>query len=123
MSFAWDDLLPLSEALTTLDGDINREACLRTAISRAYYAAFGMARSNARTLRLATRKSAAEHGEIAAFYATRYGKTGEEISIALGFLRTQRNAADYDDELADVEDICLMSIQFARDLLNLLATL
>jgi len=123
MSFAWDDLLPLSEALTSLDGDINREACLRTAISRAYYAAFGMARRGARTLRLATRQSAAEHGEIAAFYATRYGKIGEEIAIALGRLRNRRNAADYDDDFADVEDICLLSIEDARDLLRLLATL
>jgi hypothetical protein len=123
MSFAWEDLLPLSEALTSLDGDINREACLRAAISRASYAVFGMARRGARPLRLATRQSAAEHGEVAAFYATRYGKAGEEIAIALGRLRKRRNAADYDDEFADVEGVCLKSIESARDVLQLLATL
>jgi hypothetical protein len=123
MSFDWSNFLPLAEELTAVDRDANREACLRTAISRAYYAAFGMARRSARTIRLTTRQSAAEHGEIAAFYTKRYGKTGEKIAIALGRLRNRRNAADYDDDFADVEDICLLSIEDARDLLQLLATL
>jgi uncharacterized protein (UPF0332 family) len=123
MSFDWSDFLPLAEDLTAADRDANREACLRTAISRAYYAAFGVARHRARAARLATRQSAAEHGEIAAFYTKQYGKTGEEIAIALGRLRNRRNAADYDDDFAYVEDICLLSIEDARDLLRLLDTL
>ncbi len=123
MSFEWSDFLPLAEELTAVDLNANREACLRTAISRAYYAVFGIARQHARTLRLVTRQSAAEHGEIATFYTKRYGETGEKIAIALGRLRNRRNAADYDDDFADVEDICLLSIEDARDLLRLLATL
>jgi uncharacterized protein (UPF0332 family) len=123
MSFEWSDFLPLAEELTAVDLNADREACLRTAIGRAYYAAFGMARQHARTLRLVTRQSAAEHGEIAAFYAKRYGEAGEEIAFTMSRLRNRRNAADYDDEVADVESICLQSIEDARDLLNLLATL
>ncbi|MEA2236993.1 MAG: hypothetical protein QOC81_1717 [Thermoanaerobaculia bacterium] len=123
MSFDWSDFLPLAEDLTAAGPDANREAYLRTAISRAYYAAFGVGRQRARGARLATRRSAAEHGEIAAFYTKQYGETGEKIAITLGRLRNRRNAADYDDDFVDIEDICLLSIEDARDLLRILATL
>jgi uncharacterized protein (UPF0332 family) len=122
MSFDWSDFLPLADALTAADWDVNREASLRTAISRAYYAAFGMARRRVRSVR-ATRQSAAEHGEVASFYATRYGELGEEVATVLGRLRYRRNAADYDDDLAGVENLCSLSIEDAHNLLTLLATL
>jgi uncharacterized protein (UPF0332 family) len=120
MSFDWSDFLTLADALSTTDWDGNREASLRTAISRAYYAAFGEARLRLRSVRLATRRSAAEHGEIATFYATRYGEQGAEVAAVLGRLRNRRNAADYDDDFAEVEYICNLSIEDARNLLALL---
>jgi hypothetical protein len=70
MSFDWSNFLAVADALAIAEWDVNREASLRTAIGRAYYAAFGVARLGARSIRLATRRSAAEHGEVAAFYAT-----------------------------------------------------
>lgn len=123
MSFDWSDFLPLADALTTADWDVSREASFRTAISRAYYASFGVARRGVRSVRLTTRQSAAEHGEVASFYATRYGEVGQQVAIVLGRLRNRRNAADYDDELAGVEDVCKLSIEDAHNLLTLLATL
>jgi uncharacterized protein (UPF0332 family) len=122
MSFDWSDFLTVADALTT-DLDGNREASLRTAISRAYYAVFGDARLRLRSVRRVTRRSAAEHGEIAAFYAARYGEQGVEVAAVLGRLRNRRNAADYDDEFAEVENICNLSIEDARNLLALLAKL
>jgi uncharacterized protein (UPF0332 family) len=122
MSFDWSDFLPIADALATADWDLNREASLRTAISRAYYAAFGVARRGVRSVRLETRRSAAEHGEVAAFYAARYGERGEQVAAVLGRLRKRRNAADYDDDLERVEDICNLSIEDAHNLLTLLAT-
>jgi uncharacterized protein (UPF0332 family) len=123
MSFEWSDFLAVADALLIAESDVHREASLRTAIGRAYYAAFGVARGRARSVRLATRRSAAEHGEVAAFYAKQYGERGEEVAIVLGRLRNRRNAADYDDELADVEAVCNLSIEDAHNLLTLLATL
>ena len=120
MSFEWSDFLTLADALTTIDSGANREASLRTAISCAYYAAFGEARLRLRSVRMATRRSAAEHGEIAMFYATRYGEQGAEVAAVLGRLRNRRNAADYDDDFAGVEAICNQSIEDARNLLALL---
>jgi uncharacterized protein (UPF0332 family) len=121
MSFEWSEFLSLAEALAALE--TNREASFRTAISRAYYAAFGMARQGLRSVRLATRQSAAEHGEVAAFYAARYGETGEQVASALGRLRNRRNAADYDDDFAGIENICSLSIEDAQEVLTLLAAL
>lgn len=123
MIFDWSEFLPIADALADADWDLNREASLRTAISRAYYAAFGVARSRVRSLRSETRRSAAEHGEVAAFYAARFGERGEEVAAVLGRLRSRRNSADYDDALETVEDICNLSIEDARNLLTLLATL
>jgi uncharacterized protein (UPF0332 family) len=123
MSFEWSDFLAVADALAIADWDVNREASLRTAISRAYYAAFGVARRRARSIRLATRRSAAEHGEVAAFYAARYGERGEQAALMLGRLRKRRNAADYDDDLAEVENLCNLSVDDAHNLLTLLASL
>jgi uncharacterized protein (UPF0332 family) len=122
MSFEWSDFLAVADALLVAAPDVHREASLRTAISRAYYAAFGVARHGARATRLATRRSAAEHGEVAAFYAKQYGERGEQVAIVLGRLRNRRNAADYDDDLSDVETLCNLSIEDAHNLLILLAT-
>jgi uncharacterized protein (UPF0332 family) len=121
MSFEWSDFLAVADALLVAEPEVHREASLRTAISRAYYAAFGVARHGARAVRL-TRRSAAEHGEIAAFYAKQYGQRGEEVAIVLGRLRNRRNAADYDDDLSGVEGLCNLSIEDAHNLLTLLAT-
>src|SRR3954452_9803990 len=98
MSFIWENFLSVAETLSNAGIGVDREACLRSSVSRAYYAAFGSARSRAREKRLRTRQSAAEHGEVSVFFAQQYGDAGEEIAKLLGRLRTNRNAADYDDE-------------------------
>jgi hypothetical protein len=69
MSFDWSELLAVAEALSSADLGVSREACLRSAVGRSYYAAFGSARRRARERRPKTRQSAAEHGEIAVFFA------------------------------------------------------
>jgi len=96
---------------------------LRSAVSRAYYAAFGSARFHARERRLHTRQSAAEHGEVSVFFAQKYGEAGGEIAKILSRLRTNRNIADYDDTCEDAEGLSTESIAYARQVLNLRATL
>ncbi|MGA8807059.1 MAG: hypothetical protein WB973_04215 [Thermoanaerobaculia bacterium] len=123
MSFRWEKLLSVAEALSNPDIGADREACLRSAISRAYYAAFGSARSHARERRLQTRQSAAEHGEVSVFFAQKYDDAGREIAKHLGRLRTNRNIADYDDVCEDAEGLSRESIAYARRVLSLLATL
>jgi uncharacterized protein (UPF0332 family) len=123
MSFGWEQFLSVAEALSSSDIGADREACLRTAISRAYYAAFGSARSHAREQRMRTRQSAAEHGEVSVFFAQKYGDAGGEIAKILSRLRTNRNIADYDDVCENSDGLSTESIAYARRVLTLLATL
>jgi uncharacterized protein (UPF0332 family) len=123
MSFRWAKFLSVSEALSSGDVGADREASLRSSVSRAYYAAFGSARSRARERRLHTRQSAAEHGEVSVFFAQKYGDAGGEIAKLLSRLRTNRNMADYDDACEDAESLSTESIAYARQVLKLLDTL
>jgi len=123
MSFDWAEFLTVAEALSTADLTISREALLRSAVGRAYYAAFGTERHRARERRLQTRQSAAEHGEVSMFLSREYGETGAEIAKQLSRLRTNRNIADYEDECEDPERLAAESIMYARRVLTLLATL
>ncbi|HEX3579916.1 MAG TPA: hypothetical protein VHY33_15240 [Thermoanaerobaculia bacterium] len=68
------------------------------------------------------RKSAAEHGEVATFFALR-GETGAMIAAHLARLRFLRNRADYDDDLEASEQVAGEAIARARQVLNLLVTL
>jgi uncharacterized protein (UPF0332 family) len=122
MSFRWEKFLEVAETLSSSDAGTDREACLRSAVSRAYYAAFGSARSRARERRLHTRQSAAEHGEVSVFFAQKYGDAGGEIAKLLSRLRTNRNIADYDDVCEDAERLSTESIAYAGRVLSLLAT-
>src|ERR1700692_3570009 len=123
MSFDWAELLDVEEILSRADLGVSREACLRSAVGRSYYAAFGSARHHAREQRVHTRQSAAEHGEIAVIFAQQYGEAGMEIARLLSRLRANRNIADYEDHCEDTDKLTSESLVYARRVLTLLATL
>jgi uncharacterized protein (UPF0332 family) len=123
MSFDWSAYLVLAQALASAELPGGREASYRSAASRAYYSAFATARRQSRERHGGViRQSAAEHGEVAAFFALR-GETGGEIAAHLARLRFLRNRADYDDALDSSEQIAGEAIARARQVLNLLASL
>jgi hypothetical protein len=66
MTFDWYQYLALAEYLyDNCDTFPNREACLRAAISKAYYAAFCSARNYARDFdRLVLDETAKDHGSV-----------------------------------------------------------
>jgi uncharacterized protein (UPF0332 family) len=123
MSFDWRAYLVLAQALASAELPGGREASLRSATSRAYYAAFATARGKSRERHGGViRKSAAEHGEVATFFALR-GETGGEIAAHLTRLRFLRNRVDYDDDLDSSEQIADEAIARAHQVLNIIATL
>ena len=123
MSFDWRAYLALAETLVSSDLEADREACLRSAISRSYYAAFASARQQSRERHGGViRQSAAEHGEVATFYAKR-GEAGGVIAAHLTRLRFLRNRADYDDDLEGAEAAAAEAIARAKSVLNLLGAL
>ncbi len=123
MTFDWRGYLTLAETLVSSDLAADRDACLRTAMSRAYYAAFATARQQSRERHGGViRQSAAEHGEVATFFAKR-GEAGGAITAHLTRLRFLRNRADYDDDFNETEPAAAEAIARAQQVLELLATL
>jgi hypothetical protein len=119
MSFAWADYLTLAEAL--LQGRATlapEEACCRAAISRAYYAVYGAARTRAREqdgLQLPATGDA--HQRVIAHYFQGPSPLHRAIADTLRRLRGARNRADYDDRLDRPVTLAQFAVQRARTLL------
>jgi uncharacterized protein (UPF0332 family) len=123
MNFDWSRYLVLAESLALAELPGGAEASLRSATSRAYYAAFATARRHSRERHgRVIRKTAAEHGEVAMFLALR-GESGGVIAAHLARLRFLRNRADYDDDVESSGQIAEEAIARARRVLDLLATI
>jgi len=98
MPFDWKTYLELAEFLRTqAEAAPTQEAFLRSAVSRAYYAAFCYVRNHARDrLRFQPRDDGDDHGRLRAFLKN--GKL-RGVSNTLQRLREWRNECDYLDEL------------------------
>ena len=125
MSFAWGDYLALAEALvqarTTLAPE---EACCRAAVSRAYYAVYGVARTQARDhagLQLPATGDA--HQQVGLHYRTGPSPRHRAIGEHLRQLRRARNHADYADQLARPVATAQWAVRQARQVLGQLQVL
>ncbi len=100
MRFAWQEYLVLAEALlharTTFAPE---EACCRAAISRAYYAVYGLARAYAHQEGLQLPATGEAHHLVIAHYRAGASPLHRAISDSLRQLRGIRNLADYADEI------------------------
>jgi len=99
MAFDWKTFLDLARDLQArASGAANPEALLRTALSRAYYAAFGYARNYARDyLKFDPRGDPDDHGRLR--HHLRSKKRGG-TATRLDRLRQWRNEADYHHEMS-----------------------
>jgi uncharacterized protein (UPF0332 family) len=125
MSFAWQEYLVLAEALvqarTTFAAE---EACCRAAISRAYYAVYGLARAYARDhegLRLPATGEA--HHLVIAHYRQGAYPLHRVISDSLRQLRSLRNLADYADEIHHPVELAMRAVRRARQVMTQLQAL
>jgi hypothetical protein len=98
MAFEWKAFLDLAHDLQTrARGATNPEALLRTALSRAYYAAFCYARNYAQQfLKFDPRGDPDDHGRLR--HHLRSKKRGG-TATRLDRLRQWRNESDYHDEM------------------------
>jgi hypothetical protein len=104
MAFNWRELLNLARwlrAQAETTADISSEAAFRSAIGRAYFAAFGHAHQYARTWLGFQGKSKAEdksqeHGALRAFLKS---KRRAKVAEKLNQLRIWRNRCDYEEDL------------------------
>ncbi len=121
MSFDWKQYLDLARDLSqpTTSDKGTQEARLRSAVSRAYYAAFCHARNYSRNwLKFVPNHTADDHGRLRAFL-----KDGKRRGIALKLdqLRQWRNDADYSDSVtSDLATMATYAVREASKLLDLL---
>jgi uncharacterized protein (UPF0332 family) len=121
-SFAWEDYLSI--ATTLLNDTTVPEAALRSAVSRAYYAAFNIARLYLREdgrLKLLTQPNA----HRAVWAELRDSEHPIESSLGhAGFrMRSFRNRADYDDNYPRLHHDAVVAISAARNLVAQIAEL
>jgi hypothetical protein len=75
----------------------------RTAVGRAYYAAFNVGAAWLRALAFPVGKGAAAHGEVQRCLANSGHPDLDAVASQLGDLHTERNRADYQLDRTDIE--------------------
>jgi uncharacterized protein (UPF0332 family) len=119
MSFNWSDYLDLARRLYR-EGTIHsvKEAELRSAISRAYYAAFCNARNYliAKGHKLSGGPEA--HAEVQDRFITSSDRRRKEIGENLKRLRSLRNRADYRNTFPGLNNTTVISIALADDIIS-----
>lgn len=115
--FDWTRFLVLAEELASRGQD---EAALRSAVSRAYYAAFGKTRQLLRSEGVAL--PANSHAHLLVWRSCRLAEEPGRRYVGMvgDRLRKKRNAADYNDSLPDLPRMARDSIQIAQRLLSVL---
>lgn len=104
MTFDWADLLTLAKRLQE-EGTRNKsEAALRSAVSRAYFCAFCHARNFARDRqRFVPSYSVDDHAAVRRHFRDRMQAP---VAAKLDNLRQWRDSCDYNDYVANLEDMC-----------------
>jgi uncharacterized protein (UPF0332 family) len=130
MTFDWYQYLVLAEYLyDNRDTFPDREACLRAAISKAYYAAFCLARNYARDFvgvaslkenRLVLDESAQDHGSVKKHYIRAPDPKNRQVGNSLDRLRDSRNQADYSDTINKLEELAKAAISQSKQVHTLL---
>lgn len=117
--FDWRRFLDLAERL----GQEADEAALRSAISRAYYAAFALARR--RLVDQGCWSQARDpHTRVWATYRNASGRACQRIGFRGFNLRDQRRRADYDDWIGGIPaSQAVIALDRAREILDLLDSL
>lgn len=126
MSFNWADFLTLAEALLRDPNSPGPEgASLRSAISRAYYAAFRVARNFGRDRgEFIPAETGQDHRIVQNHFKSSPERTRKKIGVNLQRLYDYRNNADYDDVLTgNPISLAQSSVAMARDVLNMLKSL
>ena len=125
MSFDWEKYLILADSLYhNCSTFSHKEACLRAAVSRGYYAAFCTARNLARDNDgLGLSNTGRDHGTVKDFYRTASDPQRRQVGTLLGRLRNYRNQADYTDAASQSEPDTQAALNISRRIISLLQTI
>lgn len=117
MSFDWREYLELARALTGLGGSgYSQEAADRSAVSRAYYAAFCWVRNYAGTkLGFSPQRGPDDHRRLRE-HLKRQGR--QALASDLNKLRVWRNECDYNDQVLQLGQRVRVSIEVADKIIQ-----
>ncbi|MEG3894555.1 MULTISPECIES: HEPN domain-containing protein [unclassified Microcoleus] len=127
MKFDWSEYLNLAQELaaTNNDSSANREAKLRSAISRAYYSTFCLARNYLRDIEKDPRLSRKnrdinEHQYVAEEFIYHPTKMKHMVKIGenLSRLRELRNKADYEDTVYNLQNAVKNALMLAQNIIS-----
>jgi uncharacterized protein (UPF0332 family) len=127
MTFNWKDYLTFAENIydaPELPGP--REAALRAAVSRAYYAAFCASVEFGQSIGFYPSKNGEDHESIRKFFREMKpeSSTAQRISVQLNRLHDNRKKADYRNTMGQKpEVIAYYSIHMAREIFQFLEEL
>lgn len=119
--FDWREYLDLAKLLrrpgSTISGN---EACLRSAISRAYYSVFCYLRPLATRERLILTSSGRDHGLLLNHFKNSKDSAHKAIGKRLSRLFSYRKQADYEDFIhSNITKLAIASINMAEQALNI----
>ncbi len=117
MPFDWRQYLNVARFLQGgAGGAVDVEAALRSAVSRAYYAAFCHARNYARDhQRFAPTGSPRDHSLVRVHLR---GQHEYQLAAWLNMLRQWRNGCDYDDTVQNLAQMAGTAMARAQDVVN-----
>lgn len=122
MSFDWSEFLALAKALqSSLYASSFPEAAQRSAVSRAYYAAFCYLRHYAENQwEFQRTRTAQDHERLRRHlrYLTGQGSSWDELVENLGDFRQWRNQCDYDDDVRNLDVMLSTAITTAEKLIE-----
>jgi hypothetical protein len=119
MTFDWNEYLTLAQFLQRhSEAGINQESAHRSAVSRAYFAAFCHARNYARDRHgLNLTYTGDDHSLVMRHFRFRKAKG---VAIKLDMLRKWRNRCDYEDSVDDLSIILASAILEAQKVIAIL---
>jgi len=132
MRFDWSEYLNLAQELaaTNSDSSANRDAKLRSAISRAYYSTFCLARNYLRDIEKDPRlfrknRDINEHQYVAEEFIYHPTKMKNMVKIGenLSRLRELRNKADYEDTIFNLQKEARNALVLAENIISALSKL
>jgi uncharacterized protein (UPF0332 family) len=120
MSFNWADFLTLADVLVRQrDTLAAEEACLRTAMSRAYYSAFGTACNFVTAKReFSLTRTGKDHRRLIDHFKNSPDRDRKQIGNWLDRVFDNRKRADYEDSIPDPLRLSFASLQQAQNILN-----
>ncbi|HEX9987716.1 MAG TPA: hypothetical protein VGE45_04460 [Chloroflexia bacterium] len=121
MSFDWSEYFRLAFELDiqarSETNPQTQEAKWRSAISRAYYAAWCSARNKLRDEQAADAACLQNHGCVIRKFQESSDTNRRQIGVTLGRMMDNRRRADYHDSVARLADMSNMQILLAQDVI------